>query len=65
MFLLLWGVVLAMAPGIGAYSLLIVWSLLWAFLTVRRQIYQSGIHKLRGCINQIITLAIAIIFILL
>ena len=64
-FLLFWGVLLAVAPGIAAYSVLILWSLFWLYLTIRKQVFRSRIHKLRSCINQIITFFIAIILIVL
>ena len=64
-FLLLWGLLLALAPGIAAYSLLIVWCLFWIYLTISKQIHRSRIHKLRSCINQIITFIIAILLIVL
>ena len=64
-FLMLWGLLLAVAPGIAAYSVLILWCLFWLYLTIKKQVHRSRIHKLRSCINQIITFVIAIILIVL
>lgn len=65
MFLVVFGLLLAVAPGIAAYSVLVVWPLIWIFFTVKKQIHRSKIHKLRSTIVQIIIILIAITFILI
>lgn len=64
-FLLVLGVILAAAPGIVVYVSIIVFAVVWLFLVYKKNIYRSGYNKIRSTVNQIITLIITILYILL
>lgn len=65
MFLLIWGLIIGLAPGIVSYIMLIIFAGVWFFLTFHKQIYKSKLHRIRATINQGIIVAIAFVYIML
>jgi hypothetical protein len=63
--IMLWGIVLAVAPAIAAYSIIIVYSIIWIFLATRKQIYKSKYHKLRSTLTQLVIIMIAVTYIIM
>ena len=63
--MLVWGMVLAVAPGVVSYVYLILWSILWIFLTIRKGIYRSKFNKARAIFNQGVSILIAIFYIVM
>lgn len=64
MFCVLWGLVLNLAPGIVAYSLLTILAIAWGYLAIKN-VYKVSIHKVRCLLNQLFTILISIMYILL
>ena len=62
-YLLVWGLVLAIAPGMVSYIFAIVWVVFWGFLIFKKRIYRNKYNKIRSVINQVITIIIAIVYI--
>jgi hypothetical protein len=65
LFLIIWGGILTFVPGIVAYSLLMLLCIVWLVLIHRFNLYRIKNNKIRATINQIITISIATIYIIL
>ncbi len=65
LFLIIWGGILTFVPGIVTYSLLILLCITWLVLIHRFNLYRTKNNKIRATINQIITISIVIIYIIL
>jgi hypothetical protein len=64
-FLIIWGGILTFVPGVVAYSLLMLLCIVWLVLIHRFNLYRIKNNKIRATINQIITISIATIYIIL
>lgn len=63
--LVVWGVVLSLAPGIVSYVLLMVWSGTLLCLAIFKKIHKTSLHKIRSCVNQAVTFLVSLVYIIL
>lgn len=64
-FLIFWGLMLAVAPPLLVYILAILWAVFWSYLTLCKAIYKNRLIKIRSLINQTIIIIIAIFYIVM
>ena len=64
-FLIFWGLMLAVAPPVAAYALAIFWAAFWSYLTLCKALYKSRLIMIRSLINQAIIITIAILYIVM
>jgi hypothetical protein len=62
---MIWGAILSFVMPVISYSLLIVISCIWLVLSLRFELYKTKQHKIRATINQILTILISILYIVL